>query len=44
MNTKYEEIVNVNAIGKPENPISLNDLPDLSGKNLILRGGVKAAL
>lgn len=26
MNTKYEEIVNVNAIGKPENPISLNEI------------------
>lgn len=26
MNTKYEEIVNVNAIGKAENPISLNEI------------------
>lgn len=26
MNTKYEEIVNVNAIRKPENPISLNEI------------------
>lgn len=26
MNTKYEEIVNVNAIGKPENPIFLNEI------------------
>lgn len=26
MKTKYEEIVNVNAIGKPENPISLNEI------------------
>lgn len=26
MKTKYEEIVNVNAIGKAENPISMNDI------------------
>lgn len=26
MNTKYEEIVNVNAIGKADNPISLNEI------------------
>lgn len=26
MKTKYEEIVNVNAIGKAENPISLNEI------------------
>lgn len=26
MKTKYEEIVNVNAIGKPDNPISLNEI------------------
>lgn len=30
MKTKYEQIVNVNAIGKAENPISLNDILQLA--------------
>lgn len=29
MKTKYEEIVNVNAIGKADNPISLNESRNL---------------
>ena len=31
MKTKYEDIVNVNAIGKQENPISLNDILKIHG-------------
>lgn len=36
MKTKYEQIVNVNAIGKAENPISLNDILKLANDEQLI--------